>query len=394
MLPVFVLCLVFIVRAHSQQCSPGYGLAEDVYTIILQHRHCIKSITYGGAGSNVNQGSVISVVAGQEASAWKNDGIGTNARFNGLNGMVLIPDTKIFIVSDTLNSKLRQVDFISKSVTTILNEILVGSYPGNYNGIPPDASIAYPYSLTYSRQLAALFVGAESTIKRVTYPSIRVSSPAIEGYDPQNKFYNSMSFDGSFMIITNPDQGIVQRLDISSSNLYTIAGSWSSQTCADGVGTNALFTKPTYSVITKSGSDVYVADPGVFTTIRKINLSTLKVSCIMGVCPAISDGLWHSLDGLVLSPDETYLLFMDGTQNTLRRIDVTGGNLMTINPSSGLGYSFSNINFMMLIPGQSSSCNSCESGKYSLGDSSCTTCPIGFFCQNTSIATRCPSGKF
>jgi hypothetical protein len=395
MLSVCLLWLLFFVGVKSQTCSPGYGPTESVYKIMFLHRAGVKQISYGGVGSNSNRGSVMSVLVGDETLMGKVDGTGTFARFNTPMSMVLVPGTKTFIVSDMINSQLRLVDSVSLSVTSFLDPIPYWGRPEYHNGVPPTASIAYPYALTFSESTGVLFVAVETMIKKVIYPNIAVSSFAISGYDPQNKFHNSLSFDGTFMILTNPEQGIVQRLDISSRLLSTIAGSGSFWSCSDGVGAGAVFTQPIYPVITKSGSYVYIADQFVGMTIGKIDLVTLEVSRVMGSCPAIASDFGHFFNGMVLSPDESYILYIDGGgAGALQRVDVSSGNVVTISPSSGIGYSFTYINAMMLIPGAAATCGLCGSGSYSLGNTICISCPAGHFCASVSSnPTACPPGS-
>ena len=358
----------------------------------------LKTITYGGSNGSLGVGSLMKNLAGSTTcNTIGADGVGTSAKFGQLYAAVLIPDSTTLVVSDVYN-KIKKVDYISRSVTTLLYQKIVSGVPQNSDGTGTSASIAYPYALTYSKNSGALYVGTDASIRKVTYPGTVVSTLSISGYVSSNKNFQSLSSDGTFMIMTDQYTGVVQKY-VFSSNALSVIGGNSAYDCLDGVGTNARFAKPTYSVIDASNSVVYIADSYYNLRIRRMDLSTLQVSCLIGSCPVLWTQETHYIQGMVLSPDQTFLIFIDYIntngvkQYILKRVDVLTGTVDVINPSSGSAYDFALVNSITLIPGAKGPCVMCEEGKFSLSGSLCKICPAGYFCVS-GISLPCPSGRW
>jgi hypothetical protein len=383
---------------YSQLCSPGYGASEEAGTVVFLENCYIKTVKYGGQNDPIDIGTPVTNLVGSascNSNAW--DGVGTSARFARIYAAVLVPGSTELLVSDLQASKLRRVNYNSLSVTTFLNKIEVSFYPVDRDGTGTAASIAYPHSLTMSNNPNALYVGTQNNVRRVTYPGAVVSTLNIPNYVSNYKNFQSISSDSRFMIMTDRDLGTVHKFDFSSNTLLTIAGNGNAYDCKDGVGTNAQFSRPTYTAISSSGSVLFIADSFKSLKIRKMDMTTLYVSCLTGSCPERISSDNYYIQGMILSSDETYLLSIlqastSSVNYVLQRIDTGTGAVNVINPSSGPAYDLRSVYNMLLIPGAKGACLLCGSGKFSLDGSSCRTCPAGSFCGLSSV-TQCPAGN-
>jgi hypothetical protein len=411
---VNVNLLAVLVCVNSLQCNPGYEEQRLAYTLFVLDKCFIQTIKYGGSGVSDSEGSPFTHLAGSKTLCYINsdgkDGYGTSAIFGRLGTAALIPDSTTLIVSDLPANKLRTVDHVTGEVITIINVVYDASYNPIYrDGIGMGAAIAYPNVLTVSRSPVFFYVSDNYQMRKVTYPNVEVSTVSFQSYSSYYRKYQSLSKDGTFMIMTDQINRRVMKYDIVLNQMSTLAGTsgglWyanSFYVCADGVGNNVRLANPTYSVIDSLGSVVYISDCYNKVNIRKINMATLQVSSLVGTCPdytARPNPL--NIQGMVLSPDESRLIFIQCNGDlsytgskvcTLNYVDVITGVGKVINPSSGPVYDFSRVYFLLMLPGETGPCEVCALGKYSPDGFNCNTCPSGFFCDSSS-SMQCPVGK-
>lgn len=86
---------------------------------------------------------------------------------------------------------------------------------------------------------------------------------------------NGITTDGTNLYVTDSNSKTISKIDISSRQVSTIAGTVNVGTAVDGYGTNAQFEWP--SGITTDGSCLYITDS---TRVRKMDLETGYVSTI------------------------------------------------------------------------------------------------------------------
>jgi hypothetical protein len=393
-----ILLLEFLGSCVSQSCSPGFGSLESTYTLLIVNRSSLSVITHGGFNTSISTGSVSKVLAGHpdENNGNAYDGKGSFARFYYPYRAQQIPGTDTFLVSEQL--KIRLVNVTSSYVSTVLNPIIVADQPQNKDGAGTSASIAYPKSVLMSAGSAFFYVANSLGVRKVTYPTISVSSLVTSGYTSEMRLHQAISPDGSFIVMTVPWGGLIKKYVIASSTMSNIAGKGVGYTdCLDGVGSNAAFSCPMYPVISKDGRTLYVADSNDRANIRKVDLSTFDTTTIMGNCPDAwtADREW--INGMVLSPLETYLIvivYRIGSKTSeLMRLDLETRSVTVITPSSGSYYKFDMVESMTLVPGPPGLCGSCMSGTYSLDGSICRKCPAGSYCILASLSpVLCPPG--
>jgi len=156
------------------------------------------------------------------------------------------------------------------------------------------------------------------------------------------KFYRpiALTTNGKNLYVADYFNNAIRQVVIATGEVTTIAGNTAGLAgSADGIGVSASFNRP--SDITTDGTDLYVTD-SVNYTIRKIELSTGNVTTVaggVGLSGAIDStvGLnarFGSLNGI--TTDGTSLYAAD-SNNTIRRIVISSGAVTTLAGSPGSG---------------------------------------------------------
>ena len=406
---ILIICVV----ADAQSCDPGYEEKTLGYTIFVFNKCFIQTINYGESGVSDSVGSPFTHLAGSKTlcfiDADGSDGVGTSAIFGRISSAVLIQNSAKLIVADRNAHKLRTVDCETGEVKTILYaQYAPNDYAHNaldIDGVGTSAGISYPNTLTFSTNPTGVYVSNNYNMRKVTYPGIEVSTVDFQNYIVDYRKYQSISRDGTFMIMTNELLGQVIKYNLTSNTRSILTTGRLSinsvYVCSDGKSNIARYANPRYSVINSMGSVVYISDSYNNLNIRKLVLATEMVSSLVGICPENNRQNSHNVQGMVLSPDESQLIFIECNnivdytgpkQCTLNRVNVITGVVNVINPSSGPSYDFSNVYNLVLKPRERGPCMLCEQGTYSLSGSKCNICPVGFFCGITSLL-QCPAGK-
>jgi hypothetical protein len=129
----------------------------------------------------------------------------------------------------------------------------------------------------------------------------------VDGIGPAARFFSPrfITNDGKGTLYLT-DEHTVRSVNLSNSNVTTIAGQFNTPGSIDGTGTAALFNSP--QGITTDGVYLYIADGNC--TIRKMNIATGLVTTIAGM-PGVCD----TVDGIGPAARMTSLMGMttDGT---------------------------------------------------------------------------------
>ena len=148
---------------------------------------------------------------------------------------------------------------------------------------------------------------------------------------------DGITTDGTTLFIADWYNHAVRKLNIATGTVSTIAGSIGFGGAADGVGSSAKFNWP--QGITTTGTDLFVADSSN-STIRKINITTGNVTTIAGLA-----GSSGSMDGTGsvarfyypegITTDGTNLFVADTLNHTIRKVVIATGIVTTIAGSHG-----------------------------------------------------------
>lgn len=141
-----------------------------------------------------------------------------------------------------------------------------------------------------------------------------------------------MATDGINLYIADTLNHIIRKMVISSGVVTTIAGTAESSGSVDGPGAFAKFNNP--GAITTDGTYLYIAD-SYNHTIRRLEFSNGIVTTMAGTAgvTGITDGTGISArfnNPFGITNDATNLYVTDGTNYTIRKINIASGVVTTI----------------------------------------------------------------
>jgi sugar lactone lactonase YvrE len=240
--------------------------------------------------------SVITTFAGSSAGFSNISSVG-GATFN--RPIAVTTDGTNLYVADYQNNAIRQINTLTKHVTTIAGNTL--GLPGSADGIGVAASFNRPSGITtdgtslfvtdsvnYTIRKIVISTGAVTTVAGVAGGAGSVDAAGVvdaagnkTGGANTNARFNQLygiTTDGSSLYVTDANNTI-RRIVINTWDVSTLAGSPGTTGSADGVTAAARFYQP--ARLTTDGPNLYVTDFGN-STIRKIALATGTVTTIAG----------------------------------------------------------------------------------------------------------------
>ena len=192
-------------------------------------------------------GGIVGPLAGSTASGYL-DGVGTNAKFNTINGIATGPDGTI-VVADTLNCNIRSISMPSITVTTLAGSTACGFADGTLAG----AQFNWPYG-----------VGVSGNASR------------------------------SVVAVADYNNNRIRAVSSISGLVKSVAGSGTAG-FADGVGALASFSGPTQVVFDAgSNSTLFVAD----MTNNRIRMIILDANLVGTVTTIAGSGVGTFVDGV------------------------------------------------------------------------------------------------
>ena len=237
------------------------------------------------------QSSRVTTLAGEYSVAGGSDGMGTLARFNQPYAVVLSHSGSFALVADYNGHTIRHVDVDSAMVTT-----LAGSYSsaGINDGAGTNALFNRPSSVALADfgRLAYVTDYATGLLRRIEVVSGRVrtlagtgtSGTSIDGIGSKARFHNPVSVvaspDGRSLFVGDRGSHKVRKFDVASRAVTTVAGSGSAGS-ADGVGLAASFNGIWGMGLTPNGALLFVAETAHY--IRQIEVATGTVTVLAGV---------------------------------------------------------------------------------------------------------------
>ena len=150
----------------------------------------------------------------------------------------------------------------------------------------------------------------------------------------------SFSRSGEFAYVSEAAGARVRVITISTVLVGTLAGSGVSG-MLDGVGTNAKFSNPYISVVSRDGTYLLLSDWGN-NRIRKIIISTQQVTTLFGSGATGSmNGVGTNAQlyyphGIALSSDESYCLMTTMDDNLIRKADMSSLQVVTVAGQAGV----------------------------------------------------------
>lgn len=269
----------------------------------------------------------VTTLAGSGTAAYA-DGIGAAAAFNQPNSLLLVsqPTGLQLFVADTGNNRIRQVDVATGTVTTLAGNGTLASIDGEGLG----ASFDQPVALTWA--LGGLIVtdNGSNRIRRIYHGIVTTVAGSSAGYldgvgsaAQFNKPYG-LAADLDNLYVADNGNSVIRKVDLYSGAVTTLAGDgFPGET--DAVGTLAQFFMPVGLVLDEG--QLYVSDYGGHT-IRRVDLSSTQVTTIAGspLFAGAADGVGSSAlfnYPAGLASDGIRLFIADSTNHTIRSMSDT-----------------------------------------------------------------------
>lgn len=303
-------------------------------------------------------GAVVTL-AGRDEGAGDVDGSPTQARFHAPSGLASDGHGTLF-VADSANGSVRRIDLTSGRTDTVASR---AKSPGA-RGLERPLAIALGPGALYiadgfahrihrldlaTGELSTLAGSGEAGSKDGRAGAAQFCGPlalsldgaghlwvADHGYqDEHDEIEDGAAGEGEDDLpapATRPGCAAIRRVDLTSGEVVTVAGSGSEQAELDGVGLAARFDGPT--ALACDGHRLFIADAHG-ATVRVLSLTDLSVRTLAG-----RDGLHGTEDGraekarffspLGLSlgrPNELFIA--EGAVGTVRRLDLATGEVST-----------------------------------------------------------------
>jgi mucin-19 len=344
------------------------GLVVDTSgTIYVSDSHRIRMITSSG---------VVTTLAGSGTDGFV-DGVGTNAKFNYPTGI----DFDLFgnlIIADTNNHRIRKIT-PAGVVTTIAGDGVQGSS----DGIGTSAQFSYPRSIT--RDSAGNIYVADSNSIRLLKFSLSLPGPL--PVCDSTWHHIALTYSGS--ISTNRLTVYVDGSSIASTTgTYSISSSTSSSSSSSSslrIGMNGNMINSEY--FSGSISDVRIYSRALLSNeiVMASQPRPLQYSMSLSLSP-VTQYTWHCASG-----------YYGSTQITLTRSSSDGswsstsGSILDCQACASGTYSRAG----------SISCQSCGAGSFSStpASSSCILCSAGYYSStvgatSSSTCVSCPSNTY
>ena len=415
--------------------------------------------------------SVITIAGGGASGTLlgSNNGVGTNAGFNQPYDAV-VGAAGVMYVTDNTNHKIRVV-YSNRTVTTLAGGGATGSSSGSANGIGTNAAFNGPQGIALS-STGVLYIADRNNNKiRFLLPNATVGTLAGGGatgsaagssngigtaalftfmygiaIDAANVVYvadfgnNKIRRIGAFTAWFSPSTAVVTTL-AGGGSLGTSSGA------VNGMGTNALFSSPNCIVLGSLGA-LYVSDTGnnkLHVIAANGNVTTIAGGGAGGTTPGSNDALgtaalFNAPYGIAIDVSSGVLYAADANNVAIRKIfpnttvvTIAGGSStdsvdgigtaacfngprgLAVNSTSGVVYVADSGNHKLraifpfsCAPGQyitddspSAKCAACLAGTFSAAADyrGCTPCAAGSF-NNVTGATAaascaaCAAGTF
>jgi sugar lactone lactonase YvrE len=210
---------------------------------------------------------VKTIFAGQLGVAGDGNGVGTNATFRNVRGLVVYGST--LYVCD--GNRVRAVNLTNATVSTYAGSPTNVAGTSDATGTNATFTSVGHIAVDSSGNLFVTETFGSGSLRRITTGSV------VQTYGPSIGFPSGVAVDSSgnvYVMLSN--SGAIRKYTASSA-FTPLAGDGTNVGSLDGVGTNAKFTY-TWGLI-ESGGNLYTSGAG---RIRKVTLTSAVVSTVAG----------------------------------------------------------------------------------------------------------------
>ena len=339
--------------AGAAQLSSPYGVAVDgsgnLYIADRDNHRIRKIAIVPGFSTGILSSGVITTVAGNGTSGFSGDGAAATAAHLSSPYGVAVDGSGNLYIADTLNHSIRKVDASSGNISTV-----AGAGTQGFSGDGAAATLAYlrsPYGVAVDGS-GNLYIADRDNhrIRKVDASSGNISTVAgtgSQGFSGDGaaataarlSFPSSVAVDGSGnLYIADRNNRRIRKVD-SSGNISTVAGTGTSTGFSgDGGAATAAQLHSAYGVAVDGSGNLYIADRDNHR-IRKVD-SSGNISTVAG--GAIGDGgaaVAARLNGpRDVAPDGSGNLYIaDRGNHRIRKVD-SSGNISTVAGTGTSGF--------------------------------------------------------
>jgi len=290
----------------------------------------------------------VTTFAGIRGSAGSNDSpTATLATFNKIYAMTT--DGTNLYIADYGNHKIRQIVISTGEVTTIAGDGNTCSSQANCDGTGTGAKFNQPLGITTDGSNLFVTDSANHTVRKLvlstgvvtTIAGITGTPGKLDGAGNVATFKKpyGITTDGTKLYVADSHNGLIRTIIIATGVVDTFAGTGSNGSAIDAIGESARFNEP--HGITTDGTNIFVADK-TNQKIRKIVIATKDVTTIAGSSSGHNDSTTGTdakfNDPYAITTDGTNLYVADTSNNRIRKIVISNGEVTTIAGMSSSGY--------------------------------------------------------
>jgi sugar lactone lactonase YvrE len=327
-------------------------ISRDRTTMYLSENNKLRQIDRATA--------TISSLAGSDIDHYV-EGTGATARFSNTMGIALNSTGDTLYVVDRNNHRIRKVDLATQTTSLVTGAGLTNFGITGTNGYQEGsrceteqigvAGCAYfqrPTGLAITSDDRYLYV-ADTGNNRIRRVQISNGDTTLVAGSGSAGFTNGVGSAASFndpfgialdaseqsLFVADRDNHAIRKIRLSTGEVTTVAGTGNAG-FRDAVGTGAYFSVPQFVEYDPAGF-LYVSEVGG-QRIRVIQLSNSLVSTVSGDGTAgFVDGSqtttrWNSPTGMALDATDDRLYVADGSNDLLRRVDVSGEIVLPDDP--------------------------------------------------------------
>ncbi len=290
----------------------------------------------------------VAIIAGNTAGY--KEGIGTNAKFRNIAGVVVDKNQNSVFVTDGngYTDRVRKVNLTTKKTTLIATDPIMVTL--NY---PKGLDIRGNYIFVANSGLSSV-----QRIHRYTGVTLQDGDRVVGKKRFQNEFGKKkntlsgrpkdMAFSKNKKFIYLAENNLVRRIRRKNRKTNLFAGSII-DAYKEGIGKDARFSDISSIAMGKSGQYLYVADRWN-NRIRRVNLKTKQTELVTGTgktdctgrCNGYQEGTKNTAKfsnpaGIVMAKNGQHLFVTDGANNRIRKVRISDGKTWLIAGSGGSG---------------------------------------------------------
>ena len=299
---LFFIAVVYCQQVHCQQALMRFAgnrtaaYAGDSGLAVIAALDHPAAICFDQAGDcyiadeinctirkvNVNTG-IITTIAGNGTAGFAGDsGLSTQSMLNYPNGLSFDGFGRLYI-ADALNNRVRAIDIFTNIITTVAGKGAAG-YSGD-GGWAWDAELNTPEGI-YAEPSGTVFIAdaANNVIRRVDYPTFVITTVAgndTAGYSGDSSLAihaelnqpNAVCEDKfGNLYIADSKNSVIRKVVLSTGIITTIAGNGVNGYAGDSsAAINAELGEP-IGLTTDDAGNLYIADAN--NTVRKVDMTT------------------------------------------------------------------------------------------------------------------------